>query len=52
MSFGVVLWSPWKIMHAAVYFNRDTGFANGEIHCVPANLMLAHNVDAMLAQFA
>lgn len=39
-------------MHAAVDFDRNTQFANREIHGEAADLMLSHHMHAFIAQQA
>jgi hypothetical protein len=50
LTLCVVFGATGKIMHCAIYFNRHTRTADGEVDRVAADLVLTNNVNAFAPQ--
>lgn len=52
MTLRIVLRATWEIVHGAVDLNRHPRAPNSEVDRVAADVVLAHNVNALVAQAA
>jgi hypothetical protein len=50
LALRVVFGATGEVVHSTINLNSNACAPNGEVDCVTTNVVLAHNVDAFVAQ--